>query len=243
MRLLVCCFLITLFGATAYAGDATFDRQLASHVSVHSSAFPDKLTGRAIEISVEISVDREGKLLDLRLVKGTGSKDDDESALAALRYIQPYPHVPDNLETPYKFSAIFMFGSPSRIGQVDLRWPYANAITGSQALYMGQVQSHLRDHPLILSQERSEHGSVQSTLAFTIDRNGTVLEAVLVKRSGIKAIDEEALAWLKRIQPFPKVPSELTTPIKLTADVVFSPKSIENDEEARRKVNGVCRGC
>jgi hypothetical protein len=31
--------------------------------------------------------------------------------------------------------------------------------------------------------------------------------------------------------------------MKMTADVAFNPNGIWNDEEARRKVNGVCRGC
>jgi TonB family protein len=244
MRFYVYCLLIVLLGpSAAYASDAAFDRQLASHVFRNSGVFPDELKKRSAELTIDLSIDRDGKLLELQIVKGTGSADEDADVSAALRRIQPYPHVPDNLEAPYKFSAIFRFVSPPRVGHVDLKWPDANAITAPKASFWSQVESHLRERALILSQEPGQHGHLQSAVAFTIDRDGTLLDAALTKRSGVKAVDEETIAWLKRIQPFPKIPPELNVPMKLTAEIAFGPKGIWNDEEAKRKVNGVCRGC
>ncbi|MCC6776997.1 MAG: energy transducer TonB [Hyphomicrobiales bacterium] len=51
---------------------------------------------------------------------------------------------------------------------------------------------------------RGEHGVTQ--VAFSVDRDGRVLEAKIVRASGIAVLDEEALAVVRRSQPFPKPP-------------------------------------
>jgi TonB family protein len=115
--------------------------------------------------------------------------------------------------------------------------------SGQEIAYRTELQNHLRLFPLMLPEGMKRPNDVHSVLAFSIDRDGKLIEVKVAKSFGIKAVDDQALAWVKAIQPFPKMPSELKAPMKLTAEIVFSPKSIWNDEEARRKVNGVCRGC
>ena len=44
---------------------------------------------------------------------------------------------------------------------------------------------------------------------FSLDRQGRVLESRVVRSSGANALDEEALALLRRAQPFPPPPREL----------------------------------
>jgi periplasmic protein TonB len=47
-------------------------------------------------------------------------------------------------------------------------------------------------------------------LAFTMDRQGHVMASRIVKSSGSTALDNEAMDLIKRVQPFPKPPSELS---------------------------------
>jgi protein TonB len=53
-------------------------------------------------------------------------------------------------------------------------------------------------------------GGAQGTaqVAFSLDRQGRVLATRIVKSSGSAALDQEALEWPKRAQPFPPPPPE-----------------------------------
>ena len=53
---------------------------------------------------------------------------------------------------------------------------------------------------------RGQRGVVQ--VFFSLDRQGRVLESRVVRSSGANALDEEALALLRRAQPFPPPPPE-----------------------------------
>ncbi|MBS0244186.1 MAG: energy transducer TonB, partial [Proteobacteria bacterium] len=48
-----------------------------------------------------------------------------------------------------------------------------------------------------------------TTIAFRIDRHGRLLDAEVVSSSGSPALDEEALALMRRAQPFPVPPTAL----------------------------------
>ena len=56
------------------------------------------------------------------------------------------------------------------------------------------------------AQSRREQGVAQ--VFFSFDRQGRVLESRVVRSSGASALDEEALALLRRAQPFPPPPPE-----------------------------------
>jgi protein TonB len=59
--------------------------------------------------------------------------------------------------------------------------------------------------------EAARAGREQGTarVAFTLDRNGRVVSAHLAQSSGAAALDDEALALLKRAEPFPVPPTIL----------------------------------
>ncbi|HLH97982.1 MAG TPA: energy transducer TonB [Xanthobacteraceae bacterium] len=68
---------------------------------------------------------------------------------------------------------------------------------------------------------RGEQGVTQ--LAFSIDRQGQVLESRIVSSSGSAALDQEALALLQRSQPFPIPPPELAgAVIKIAVPIRFN---------------------
>lgn len=57
---------------------------------------------------------------------------------------------------------------------------------------------------------RGEEGTAH--LAFTLDREGRVTDSSVVRSSGSKALDDDALAMVLRAQPFPPPPSDITGP-------------------------------
>jgi protein TonB len=58
------------------------------------------------------------------------------------------------------------------------------------------------------AQARREQGVVQ--LAFSLDRKGQVVASRIVASSGSAALDEEAMALVRRASPFPPPPAQLT---------------------------------
>jgi protein TonB len=64
------------------------------------------------------------------------------------------------------------------------------------------LKSHLR-YP-IPSRQRHEEGT--TTVEFTLDRNGRLVDATIVHGSGHELLDQEALAMLRRASPFPPPP-------------------------------------
>lgn len=59
-------------------------------------------------------------------------------------------------------------------------------------------------------------------VSFTMDREGQVLEVSLYKASGIAALDKEVIELVKRAEPLPVPPKEVTgNPIKMAVPVAF----------------------
>jgi protein TonB len=72
------------------------------------------------------------------------------------------------------------------------------------------------------AERRGQTGDVQ--VSFDIDRQGRVIDSRVVRGSGIPDLDQEALAVLRRAQPFPVPPQELPEErLALTVPVHFVP--------------------
>jgi periplasmic protein TonB len=73
------------------------------------------------------------------------------------------------------------------------------------------------------AQARGEQGVAQ--VSFSLDRQGRVIDSRVVRSSGAAALDEEALALLRRAQPFPAPPPELVgARVDLTVPIRFNLK-------------------
>jgi protein TonB len=60
---------------------------------------------------------------------------------------------------------------------------------------------------------------------FSLDRQGRVIDSRIVRSSGASALDDEALALLRRSQPFPRPPPELPGErLDLTVPIRFNLK-------------------
>jgi protein TonB len=71
------------------------------------------------------------------------------------------------------------------------------------------------------AQARREQGVVQ--LSFSLDRKGNVVASSIVTSSGSSALDEEAMALVRRAQPFPPPPMELAgEQVNLTVPIRFN---------------------
>jgi protein TonB len=74
------------------------------------------------------------------------------------------------------------------------------------------------------AQSRRQQGVVQ--VSFSLDRQGRVVESRVVRSSGVAALDEEAVALVRRAQPFPAWPAGQFPGerIGLTVPIGFYPK-------------------
>jgi protein TonB len=91
----------------------------------------------------------------------------------------------------------------------------SHAVETWQGLLLARLQQAKRTVP-----------SAQKGIAllhFTMDRDGNVLSAEIRKSSGYALLDQETLALIRRAQPLPKPPPEVTgNPIALDVPIEFN---------------------
>jgi protein TonB len=94
----------------------------------------------------------------------------------------------------------------------------SNAVPTWQSALLARLEQFKR-YPS-MAQFRRQQGVVQ--LRFTMDRQGHVLSAQIVKSSGFDALDDETLALVHRAEPLPPPPAEISgTTLSLTVPVQF----------------------
>ena len=94
-----------------------------------------------------------------------------------------------------------------------------NAVPAWQGRLIGQLQRAKR-YP-DAARSAGEEGA--SIISFVMDRTGQVLSVRLVRSSGSPALDEEALALVRRAEPLPPPPPEMPgRSITLTVPIRFS---------------------
>lgn len=84
-----------------------------------------------------------------------------------------------------------------------------------RANYHGRIQSHLARH------KRRAAGRGRAIIRFSISRSGRVTTVRLVKRSGNAAVDQAALAMVRRASPFPPIPPGLKPGMSFTVPVHY----------------------
>ncbi len=94
----------------------------------------------------------------------------------------------------------------------------SNAVPSWQGQLMQRLEAFKRYPPL--AQLRNEQGVAY--LRFSMDRNGKVLSASIVKSAGYDELDEETLELIHRAEPLPKPPPEVPgDPLMLTVPIQF----------------------
>jgi periplasmic protein TonB len=75
---------------------------------------------------------------------------------------------------------------------------------------------------------RGQSGVVQ--VSFSLDRQGRLVDSRIVRSSGVAALDEEALALLRRAQPLPPPPPEFPgEPVTFNVPIRFLPHGASPD--------------
>lgn len=96
--------------------------------------------------------------------------------------------------------------------------PSSTAVPAWQRLLLSRLEQ-VKRYPSA-AQFRREQGV--ATLRFTMDRHGRVLSARIEKSSGSDALDAETLALIRRAEPLPEPPPEVTgNSIELVVPVRF----------------------
>jgi TonB family protein len=116
MRFLLSCLLaFSCLTATASAEEPSFIRQVSAHVSARPMRYPQELMRQplGIEVIVVFSLDHDGKLVNPRISKGSGSAKLDQDTLEWLASLQPFPPVPADMARPGDFTLPVQFKSPA----------------------------------------------------------------------------------------------------------------------------------
>jgi TonB family protein len=91
------------------------------------------------------------------------------------------------------------------------------------ALWKSSVVARIDQHKRYPEDAKSRREQGVTQVFFSLDRQGRVLESRVVSSSGANALDEEALALLRRAQPFPLPPQELAGDhVDLTVPIRFN---------------------
>ncbi|MDR1313564.1 MAG: TonB C-terminal domain-containing protein [Deltaproteobacteria bacterium] len=88
--------------------------------------------------------------------------------------------------------------------------------------YKAQVRRKLERNKKYPPRAKMDEIQGTATVQFTINRSGEVVAYSVIKSSGMSILDDEVMALLRRVNPFPKFPDALTDPsMTLTAPIQF----------------------
>ena len=117
-----------------------------------------------------------------------------------------------------------------------------------------QITLRLADQRRFPPEARGQSGAAK--VAFAIDRAGNLISENLIESTGSPQLDAEAIAMVRRAQPFPPPPPEVRDDtLKFELPVVFSsprprpglafdpPTASSEDDAVNAKIHGICRGC
>ncbi|MFT4275079.1 MAG: energy transducer TonB [Rhodopseudomonas sp.] len=89
--------------------------------------------------------------------------------------------------------------------------------------YRDRLAAHLARYKQYPAESRATREQGTAMLSFTVGRSGQVLGSRLARSSGHAALDAETLAMIRRAQPLPPFPSEITqSSLSFTVPVRFS---------------------
>lgn len=101
----------------------------------------------------------------------------------------------------------------------------AGAAAAAAALpsYRDRLAAHLQRYKEYPSEARAAGKQGVAMLSFTVNRNGQVLGSRLAGSSGVPALDAETMAMIRRAQPLPSFPPEMTqASLSFTVPIRFS---------------------
>lgn len=111
-----------------------------------------------------------------------------------------------------------------------LVWSDALASEVDEGAFRYELGSYLHNHPLRFPADLMDrHTEGHATVTFSIDRDGKLLDAKMASGSGSTKADQDILDWITHLQPFPKVPADLSAPVKYSEEIVLVPPNLVSD--------------
>jgi protein TonB len=97
------------------------------------------------------------------------------------------------------------------------------AAQAARANYMGMLSAHLQRFKQYPPAARAANQQGTAVLSFTVSRDGEVSGSHITKSSGFATLDNETMAMLRRAQPLPAFPPEMTqSSLNFNAPIGFS---------------------
>lgn len=94
--------------------------------------------------------------------------------------------------------------------------------SNAQASWQKKLIDHLNRHKRYPDEARNRRAQGVAVVAFKLDRAGQVVDSHISKSSGSQALDEEAMAVLRRASPLPAPPEQIGGPLlDLTLPIQF----------------------
>jgi protein TonB len=95
-----------------------------------------------------------------------------------------------------------------RAAQQQKEAALAAATLAAKSNWLGEVVQHIAKFKR--SPRSRLRAPLRTVLSFAIDRDGKLLSQHVLQSSGRDEIDDEALAWIKRADPLPKPPADIS---------------------------------
>ena len=95
------------------------------------------------------------------------------------------------------------------------------ASNNARLSWEGQILARLERFRRYPARARAAREEGITYIRFTLNREGMVISSAIVRKSGSRALDREALDTLKRAQPLPAIPPERPDVVELTLPVEF----------------------
>jgi protein TonB len=85
----------------------------------------------------------------------------------------------------------------------------ASSAANAMPSWKGQIVAAIERNKRYPAEAEARREQGMPAVSFSIDRQGRLLSSRVVRASGVAALDQEALAILRRAQPFPPPPAEI----------------------------------
>lgn len=99
--------------------------------------------------------------------------------------------------------------------------PASQASSDREPSWEAKLLAHLEKHRRYPAASRARRDQGVAHVRFRMNRAGRVLEATLIRSSGIPELDRAALATIRRAQPLPPIPEGRPDPLDLSVPVEF----------------------
>lgn len=210
--------------------------------------YPAALTpGQEGTAKVAFRIDRAGHLMASWLIEASGIPAIDAEALAIVERAQPYAalpaEVPDDsavLTVPFHFGAM----GPSFVeGDFPESWKRQ-----VYARLTGAVEDAKRRLARMSDTKRQSiripDDAYTVKVGISLDRSGKLVTSWLVENGRVPALDAEALAIVRRAEPYPPPPVDTKgQDFQLVLPITFNAVMPWDDPGLKAKLNSVCRGC